>query len=464
MEFEAVHHGSLQTKTVKLTVSDTNLVVEKHKYDLNDVVGAKIVTSPIVSVCVCPKPGKKRDVEILKYEFGDEKKAQGFCDSLNEKVQAHDPSTQTRRIVVIINPFSGKGKAVEMWEKQLTQIIHHIPHCKVEVNQTKAPGHAAEISKGIELPSENDLLDIAICGGDGLLNEAINGFFSGSETKKLDQITFTHIGCGTSNGMAHSCDMESAITGALALSKRKTKPWDLTAVRLKEYPKSLKKACLPEEHLDEIPPLYMLGVFSWAVVADLDIGTEDLRWMGDFRMTVGAIKRIILGKTFKAKLAFTTLPSEGKESLSSSSSSTNNNRLGETVLNSLPKTVAECEGKEGWQVKDSEFLVLSASKLKVVDPTFPITPNAEGSGGFLDLLWSEQRDFPGLFDKIGMMDDVEKAIHVKDKRWGQEKVSAFILEPSPETKFMTVDGEKVKNDIVSVAIVPGVSINMVHHM
>ena len=47
---------------------------------------------------------------------------------------------------------------------------------------------------------------------------------------------------------------------------------------------------------------------AWAVIADVDLGTEDLRWMGNARMDVGAAMRLCAGKKYAGKLAYTCDP------------------------------------------------------------------------------------------------------------------------------------------------------------
>jgi len=53
---------------------------------------------------------------------------------------------------------------------------------------------------------------------------------------------------------------------------------------------------------------YAFSSMAWAVIADVDLGTEDLRWMGNARMDVGAAMRLCAGKKYAGRLSYTCEP------------------------------------------------------------------------------------------------------------------------------------------------------------
>lgn len=74
------------------------------------------------------------------------------------------------RISIIANPMSGRGRAF----RKVQAFVSKWPHSdwEVEVLPTRAPGHAAELSRALT-SHPPDLL--AVCGGDGTMNEVVNG-------------------------------------------------------------------------------------------------------------------------------------------------------------------------------------------------------------------------------------------------------------------------------------------------
>src|SRR6058998_1020964 len=75
--------------------------------------------------------------------------------------------------VAILNPKSANGKTAESWAK----VRSHLPG-PLEALETKAPGH------GIELTAhaiKNGARTIIAVGGDGTINEVVNGFFDGDQ-------------------------------------------------------------------------------------------------------------------------------------------------------------------------------------------------------------------------------------------------------------------------------------------
>ena len=70
------------------------------------------------------------------------------------------------RLAIIVNRAAGGGRSYKKLEQYLKNWPHH--DWSVEVHSTYAPGHAGEIAKEL-LANPPDLL--AICGGDGTVNE-----------------------------------------------------------------------------------------------------------------------------------------------------------------------------------------------------------------------------------------------------------------------------------------------------
>jgi hypothetical protein len=51
-------------------------------------------------------------------------------------------------------------------------------------------------------------------------------------------------------------------------------------------------------------PIYSFLSISWCMIADVDLESEHLRWMGETRFTIWALLRIIKRRQYRAKLAY----------------------------------------------------------------------------------------------------------------------------------------------------------------
>ncbi|MDY2742961.1 MAG: acylglycerol kinase family protein, partial [Eubacteriales bacterium] len=76
------------------------------------------------------------------------------------------------RNILIVNPKAGKHDSTEFISASAAKLLSGIPY---EIRITEYPGHAAEIARSLC----GDECRIYACGGDGTLNEVVNGVFRG---------------------------------------------------------------------------------------------------------------------------------------------------------------------------------------------------------------------------------------------------------------------------------------------
>lgn len=134
-------------------------------------------------------------------------------------------SVKNREWTVIINPVSGNGKGRHDWG-----IISGI----LDQYGISFKHHFCEYAKhGIELTSElagKGCTDFIIVGGDGVLNEVVNGIFN---SKDIDtrRITLAMIPVGTGNDWARTFKIPFDYKGAVKTIKEgKTRPHDIGKV------------------------------------------------------------------------------------------------------------------------------------------------------------------------------------------------------------------------------------------
>jgi sphingosine kinase len=121
---------------------------------------------------------------------------------------------------------------------------------------------------------------IAPCSGDGLVYEVFNGLAKKPNAgEALAKIALAHVPCGTGNAMSWNLNgTGSASMAALCIVKGLRTPLDLVSITQGDR-----------------RTLSFLSQ-SFGIVAETDLGTENIRWMGSARFTYGFLVRL-LGKT-----------------------------------------------------------------------------------------------------------------------------------------------------------------------
>ncbi|KIW99680.1 uncharacterized protein Z518_11093 [Rhinocladiella mackenziei CBS 650.93] len=190
--------------------------------------------------------------------------------------RAYGQSQRNKRIKLLINPFGGAGKAAKLYTKDVEPIFA-AARCEVDVERTTHPGHAVEIAEKLDI---NTFDVLASASGDGLPHECINGLArKPNAAEALRKVAVVQLPCGTGNAMSWNLTgTGECSTAALCIVKGVRTPLDLVSVTQGD-----KRT------------LSFLSQ-SLGIVAESDLGTENMRWMGDARFTFGFLVRLI-GKT-----------------------------------------------------------------------------------------------------------------------------------------------------------------------
>lgn len=190
--------------------------------------------------------------------------------------RAYGASQRQKRIKVLINPYGGTGKAGKYYTRDIEPVFA-AARCGLDVERTAYSGHAAEIAEKLDI-EDYDVL--ACASGDGLPHECFNGLSRRADAQEaLKKIAIVQLPCGSGNAMSWNLNgTGDASMGALAIVKGLRTPLDLAS-----FTQGEKRT---------------LSFLSTAIgiVAETDLGTENIRWMGPMRFTYGVLVRL-LGKT-----------------------------------------------------------------------------------------------------------------------------------------------------------------------
>ncbi|KAF3067119.1 Sphingoid long chain base kinase 5 [Daldinia childiae] len=197
--------------------------------------------------------------------------------------QAYGTAQRNKRAKVLVNPHAGPGGADKTWEHDVKPLFE-AARMPLDVVRTKFSGEAVGICEQLDI----DAYDIVIpCSGDGLPYECINGLGKRPDARKaLHQVAIAHIPCGSGNAM--SCNLNGTHRpsfAALAIIKGVRMPMDLMSVTQGDK--------------------RMLSFLSQSVgiIAECDLGTENLRWLGAARFNVGLVQRIFSKKLYPCDIS-----------------------------------------------------------------------------------------------------------------------------------------------------------------
>jgi len=199
-----------------------------------------------------------------------------------------------KRVKVLVNPFGGQGYAQKLWTREIEPIFA-AAKCDVDMEKTAYRGHAIEIAEKIDV----DAFDVIACAsGDGLPHEVFNGLAKQKDAKRaLKQVAVVQLPCGSGNAMSlNLTGTDSPSLAAVAIIKGVRTPLDLVAITQgsERYYSFLSQAV--------------------GIIAESDLGTESLRWMGPLRFTWGLLVRLLGQTVYPAELSY-ALETEDKRAI-----------------------------------------------------------------------------------------------------------------------------------------------------
>lgn len=204
-----------------------------------------------------------------------------FTDSLLSK--AYGSAQQKKRAYVLINPNSGPGNGTKKWETVVKPLFESA-RMEVDVVVLSRGGEATELVQTMDIDRYDT---IVACSGDGTPHEIFNGLAKRPDAKAaLAKLAVSHIPCGSGNAMA--CNLYGSHKpsfAALAIIKGVVTPLDLVSITQGDR--------------------RVISFLSQAlgIIAESDLGTEHLRWMGSARFDVGVISRLFRRRCYPCDLA-----------------------------------------------------------------------------------------------------------------------------------------------------------------
>uniref|UniRef100_V5EXG2 DAGKc domain-containing protein n=1 Tax=Kalmanozyma brasiliensis (strain GHG001) TaxID=1365824 RepID=V5EXG2_KALBG len=239
--------------------------------------------------------------------------------------RAYEKVTPYRRVKVLINPVGGPGKARQLFESRARPILE-AAGCKLDVTITTHRMHGVEIARDLDV---HEFDAVGVVSGDGLLHELLNGFARRPDASAALALPLAPIPAGSGNAMSiNLLGAQQGFSLALAcLNIIKGRPMKLDLLTITQpasafppgvpvpgrplagtvgrragkakrdssingTPNTIARGSEDVARLIDAPSKPFVQYYSFlsqaiGILADLDLGTEHLRALGDTRFAIG---------------------------------------------------------------------------------------------------------------------------------------------------------------------------------
>ncbi|XP_078108920.1 sphingosine kinase 2 [Sander vitreus] len=208
-----------------------------------------------------------------------------------------------RRLLLLVNPFSGRGQAMQWCQ---THILPMIREANISYNliQTERQNHARELIRELSLQEWDGII---IISGDGLLHEVINGLMERPDWEQAIKTPVGILPCGSGNALAgsinHHAGYDMCLREPLLLNccflicRGGVRPMDVVSVTTSPSPSTNSRTAAPRR-------LFSFLSVAWGFVSDVDIESERYRGLGSARFTLGTLVRIASLRSYKGRLSY----------------------------------------------------------------------------------------------------------------------------------------------------------------
>ena len=360
---------------------------------------SKALCWTVFVLVVAKKAGdvKKPRLRIIKFRSTDASKAQEAVEGITDGLY---PSRRNKKLLFILNPVGGTRKAMKRYNAVVLPMLQMAGlEESHELRETQFSGHASKIAA--ELDVAQYLCAVAI-SGDGVFHELVNGLLTRSDWQTAHQLPIGMVGSGTSNAFSKNLDLvypELAVLAAFKTHSRWMDALSVTQGKQRVF-----------SHL----------MLAWGFIADIDIESEAFRFMGETRMIITALARLVNFRNYRGRIYM--LPSEQAELFQQTQASPSNC--------GPPCRYLPTDSKDyftAWPLQvDGYMQMFIASNLPWISSEFLALPKTQMDDGKLGIVWSEKM---ARSEVLAVLLDQEHGIHMTFNSMHHAQVNAFVLEP-----------------------------------
>ncbi|KAH3941688.1 hypothetical protein HBH53_200020 [Parastagonospora nodorum] len=376
---------------------------------------------------------------IVSYKLDkpDSTLAEAWIEKLLDR--AYGASQRQKRIKVLVNPFGGQGGAVKTYHKMIAPILA-AARCELDVQKTEHNGHGVEIAQNLDIEAYDV---VACCSGDGIPYEVFNGLGKRSDAAlALHKIAVVQLPCGSGNAASLNFNgTNNPSLAALAIVKGLRTPLDLSSITQ-----------------GTTRTLSFLSQ-TVGIVAEADLATEHLRWMGSARFTWGVLVRIFKKKVYPADIAV-KVEHDTKAAVREAYRAGASKPLGPDdrpvpdSTTGLPPlkygTINDALPTDWESIPQPHLGNFYAGNMAYMSPDANFFPASLPSDGCLDLV-RIRGDLPALA-AIKTMTAIENNTFFDMEHVDYKKVSAYRIVMREKEGYVSVDGERVAHEGFQVEV------------
>ncbi|KAI2012380.1 coatomer subunit beta [Ophidiomyces ophidiicola] len=379
------------------------------------------------------EPTSADDLSVMSVRFELDAKEKTKTERWIEQLLqlAYGKAQRQKRIKVLINPFGGKGRAKKLFDRDVKPVFT-AARCMVDVQMTTHQGHAVEIAQNVNIEAYDV---IAPASGDGVVHEVFNGLGKRVNAgEALAKVAVAHIPCGSGNAMSWNLyGTGSPSMAGLCIVKGLRTPLDLTSISQGDR-RSLS-------FLSQ----------SFGIIAESDLGTEHIRWMGSARFTYGFLVRLF-GKTLYPCDLAVKVEVGDKQGVKDHYRAKSKQKLPDAINQDKTTPVGLPPLKYGtiadplpdnWELITHEKMGnFYAGNMSYMAPNTNFFPTALPNDGLLDLV--TVRGDISLLTALQMLTAVDNGTFLDMSDVKIQKVSGYRIIPrTAEAGHISIDGEKV---------------------
>ncbi|EDZ94723.1 MAG: diacylglycerol kinase family protein [Limnospira sp. PMC 1291.21] len=314
------------------------------------------------------------------------------------------PNPSPQRLEIFINPASGKGKSLQIFEQIKPILAHH--NTAFNVTCTRHAGDLQNRVKNMDLSSIDGLV---VVGGDGSIHEVINGLMNRQDWEKAIKTPLGIIPAGTSNGLCKTLLQEAGetynhINATIAITRGNIQPLDILGVQQSEG------------ESDRF--YYSILSIAWGLIAAVDIKSDNLRFLGSLKTDIYALWEIWKLRHYRGKLSLIT---------------------------------ADCESP---LIIEDDYILLWAMNVPWAAYNLNPAPHSHPTDGNIDVLLV--RRGISKFNLIKAFLLCNKGQHLAIPGIEYYKLRGFHLDPQ-DGEFLAIDGEPISSAPIKVEVLPNLA-------
>lgn len=400
--------------------------------------------------------------------------AERLCAALLAAAYPH--SAPHRRVLVVCNPVSGRGRGRAALDDAVRPILR-AAGCAVEVVLLAQRFDALRQLATRDLHAVDALV---VVGGDGTMHEVLNALAARADAADALRTPLVPVPAGSGNALYINLhgDGHGASAPLACLSAIKGTPYAHELCVVTQPAALFAAPPYPLVHTDahgSYVQYYAFLSVALGVLADVDLGTEWMRALGDARFTLGYLAGVwrnaacdvdvdvCLGAQGTVDRAAARATHAAPRTPRAPHTLAHGSVLAPLVRTAAPITVAadacalQCAAAphDAWRALDVPVSTLYVGKLPYASRAFMPFPYASPDDGTLDVTLQNQAT--SIPTKLASMQESVHGDHIHAPGMHYLKAEAVRVTPrhtAPGTHFVSVDGESLPYGPLQIEVAP----------